>query len=114
MFKQLVGVDGRVNRLGYLARAVLTWVIAGIAIGLITVGSIAAVIGVILYITAIVIGFCTTVRRLHDFGWGGGRILLVLVPLLNLVIWVMLFFRPGESESNNHGDQPNGVMVGLG
>ena len=112
MFKELVGVDGRINRLGYLSRVVLASVAQGVAFGALLIGPIGLAIFVVLYIPAIVVGFCTTVRRVHDFGSSGWLILWVAFPFVNIIIAFMLLFRSGTQGPNNHGDRPDGLHVG--
>jgi uncharacterized membrane protein YhaH (DUF805 family) len=43
-----------------------------------------------------------TIRRAHDFGFGGWLALLLLVPFVNLLFW----FIPGTRGDNKHGAQP--------
>jgi uncharacterized membrane protein YhaH (DUF805 family) len=43
-----------------------------------------------------------TIRRAHDFGFGGWLALLLLVPFVNLLFW----FIPGTRGDNRHGAQP--------
>lgn len=50
--------------------------------------------------------FPLAVRRLHDFNWSGWRILIMLLPLGQLLIfWLM--FRVGTQGSNEYGELPN-------
>jgi uncharacterized membrane protein YhaH (DUF805 family) len=43
-----------------------------------------------------------TIRRAHDFGFGGWLALLLLVPVANLAFW----FIPGTRGENRYGAQP--------
>jgi uncharacterized membrane protein YhaH (DUF805 family) len=43
-----------------------------------------------------------TIRRAHDFGFGGWLALLLLVPVANLAFW----FIPGKRGDNRYGTQP--------
>lgn len=56
-----------------------------------------------------------TRRRLHDVDRTGWWALLVLVPVLNLLLFVYLLLVPGSDGTNRYGapSGPNGVLVTL-
>ncbi len=112
MFEQLIGTSGRINRRGYLARAVLVWIVYGVGVALLGTGSGGLIaVGLLLWVAAIPVGFCAFIRRMHDFGWGGAKILLAFIPLVNILVMLMLYFRPGESGDNEYGNQPVGMSI---
>lgn len=52
-------------------------------------------------ISLIVVG----VFRCRDLGWSGWRVLAFVVPIANLILILILMFRPGAATSN-HSLQP--------
>jgi len=112
LYSELVGTYGRIGRLGYLVRQLVVVVLyaGGISITVSGAGGL-AFIGLILMLGALVIGFCSTLRRMHDFNWNGAQMLLLLIPLVNIVVTVMVYFRPGDSDGNDHSIPPLGIRV---
>jgi uncharacterized membrane protein YhaH (DUF805 family) len=99
--------------MGYLIRALANTVAAYVAVLFMGAGLSVTLIGVVLYIAVLVVGFCSVVRRFHDFNWGGASVLLLLIPLVNIVIFFMLLFRSGTRGTNDHGDEPVDLGVGF-
>ena len=89
-------------------------VAAYIAVLFMGAGLSGTLIGVVLYIAVLVVGFCTAVRRFHDFNWGGASVLLLLIPLVNIVIIFVLLFRSGTRGTNDYGNEPDGLAIGHG
>jgi uncharacterized membrane protein YhaH (DUF805 family) len=112
MISELIGLDGRIGRFGYFGRIILVQVMGTVLFLLPISGPIEIMLEINVNIAALVIGYCATMRRLHDFGWGRAKILLLLVPLFNLIVLLMLLFRPGDSDENKHGYQPEVLGVG--
>ena len=114
-FEQLIGTYGRINRKGYIARFISIWIVQFMGFVLIVLGDEVTIIfvfpGILLFIAAIPIQFCTLVRRKHDFGWGGWQFLFAFVPLISFIILMMLWFRGGDSAPNKHGIPPVGFKV---
>jgi uncharacterized membrane protein YhaH (DUF805 family) len=52
------------------------------------------------------------VRRFHDRNKSGWRVLLVMIPFLNLLFAFELFFLPGDRISNEFGAPPVGLRIG--
>ena len=113
LFNQLLGTNGRINRAGYIVRAIASSVATGVALVFMDTGSAGALIALVLYIAVLVVAFCSMVRRFHDFNWGGASILLLLIPFVNIVIALMLLFRSGTRGTNNHGHEPVDLAVGF-
>lgn len=68
---------------------------------------IGILIGVVLYIVAIVLIIRWTIlRRLHDLGLSGWMILLMLIPLVNVIFGLYVTFAPGKPEANQWGTPP--------
>jgi uncharacterized membrane protein YhaH (DUF805 family) len=128
-FRQINGTNGRINRSSYVLRAVPVFVATAIAIGLfanlpplgVVEGSgswnlpaqFGGLVGIFFVIASLVMIFCSTVRRFHDFNWGGARILLLLVPIVNIAIVFMLLFRSGTQGTNDYGNEPVDLAVGF-
>lgn len=115
---KLLGVDGRIGRLRYLAwTLVLTLVcmpLLGIAMGGF---AIANAIGVLL-VAAVTIGLGVVsvmfgVKRLHDIGWSGWLLLLSFVPLVGSVFALLMLVLPGTPGANRYGPPapPNSTAV---
>ncbi len=68
--------------------------------------AIVAVAGVIMGIGAIVIGFIMVAQRLHDLNRSGWFMLLFLIPLINIVVMLYVFFWPGTAGQNDYGARP--------
>ena len=47
-----------------------------------------------------------SVRRLHDLGKSGGYILLFFVPIINVALFIYLFFAKGTVGCNEYGADP--------
>lgn len=47
-------------------------------------------------------------KRFHDIGESGWRILTLLIPIWNIVVLLMLFFKDGEPCENDYGKDPKG------
>ncbi|HEV3208811.1 MAG TPA: DUF805 domain-containing protein [Chthoniobacterales bacterium] len=46
------------------------------------------------------------VTRLHDVGWSGWGVLLLLVPLVDIFAFLLLLLVPGQKTRNVFGDPP--------
>lgn len=116
---------GRVRYMGYLAALLLA-----VWLGSALVGVLAAVIMpshkgavpplmiafmVLLYVATTVGGFMLAIQRIHDFDTSGWLSLLLLVPIINGVFGIALWFIPGTKGSNRFGKQTpsNGVGVTI-
>ena len=60
-----------------------------------------AIIGI--WIVGIYAGVALGVKRLHDFGAGGGWMFFNFVPIANLILAVALVFRSGKRTENDYG-----------
>ena len=130
---QITGIDGRITREGFVFRAFLATAAIGIATLLFitffndlwdhqysSMNTANFAYGVLMIYSAfsmlfvwgaLVVIHSSAVRRFHDFNWGGVRILLLLVPIVNIAIVFMLLFRPGTQGTNDHGDEPVDLAV---
>jgi uncharacterized membrane protein YhaH (DUF805 family) len=114
-WRWFVGLDGRVNRGGFFVRELI--VIGLIATVVVIAGSVPGAISgwvsIVLLVTMVAIQVSSIVRRFHDKGKSGYSFFLLWIPLLNILIWVQLFADSGEGHSNNHGQHPEHLEVGL-
>jgi uncharacterized membrane protein YhaH (DUF805 family) len=122
--------DGRLNRLDYAIRTLVTTVIAGT----LTTGAIAAIVfsgvaadgfqdaasglvfggtffisaGVIAVVSLISlwIHLVAQIRRFHDIGQSGLLVLLNLVPCASFIIWLFLMIARGDAGANMYGPDP--------
>jgi uncharacterized membrane protein YhaH (DUF805 family) len=67
---------------------------------------IVGVMGVLMGIAAMVVGFIMVAQRLHDLNRSGWFMLLFLIPLINIVVMLYVFFWPGTAGQNDYGPQP--------
>jgi uncharacterized membrane protein YhaH (DUF805 family) len=42
--------------------------------------------------------------RFHDIGWSGHAVLLMFIPLVNVGVFLLLLFVPGQKRSNRYGE----------
>lgn len=111
---QLWGVTGRLGRMRYIAwtfvGTLLTLPLFGLAAAFfavsMTAGFIAIAVAVLAAIPLLVFNIQVTVKRLHDVGWSGWLVLLCLVPIANLVVYVVALFVPGTPGRNQYGAPP--------
>lgn len=122
-------VSGRLGRLRYIAYTMalilIAWLggslLGGILVA-VTAGAGegaamgATIIGVvIIYATMIIGSFMLAIQRVHDFDTSGWITLLFLVPLVNMIFGLILWFIPGTNGENRYGKKtpPNttGVTV---
>ena len=46
------------------------------------------------------------VSRLHDLGWAGWLVALAFIPLVDIVLFLILFIAPGQKACNEYGEPP--------
>lgn len=61
---------------------------------------------IVLYAVFILHLFSLHVRRFHDLGNSGWRVLLFFIPLVNLIILISLLATKGKDEVNEYGEVP--------
>ena len=105
---KLFSVSGRIGRARYIAYTLGISVLLG-AIG----GALGTVLGEVAvyaaYAAIFVISIMLTIQRSHDFNTTGWLAILGLVPLVNLMFWII----PGTDGENRFGAKtpPNGVLT---
>lgn len=67
--------------------------------------------GIILWVYLLIYGIVHlsfAIRRLHDMDYSWLVVLLLFVPLANVVLYLILFFKDGTVGSNEYGVDPRG------
>ena len=114
---RLWSAQGRIGRLRLIAWTMLSYILAGIAVGVI--GALAGGPGsaafptatmVVAYGVMLVFAGLLTIQRCHDMNWSGWASLLALIPLVGLVFWLV----PGTQGDNRYGAPPPPNPRGLG
>jgi uncharacterized membrane protein YhaH (DUF805 family) len=122
-WRWLVGVDGRVNRKGFLVRELIAFgllVLATVLLSSWPVGSDGTVesnVFRVLYfglvLSSIAIHISSLVRRFHDRGHDGSWVLLLFVPILGFVLYFTLLLGTSDLTTNEHGGCPAGLNLAL-
>jgi len=105
---KVFSVSGRIGRARYIAYTLGISLLLGL-IG----GALSAAIGetavYIAYAAIFVLSIMLTIQRSHDFNTTGWLAILGLVPLVNLIFWLI----PGTDGPNRFGRKtpPNGVLT---
>ena len=47
-----------------------------------------------------------SIQRLHDIGLSAWYALLLIIPIANIVLWLVLVFKSGDSGQNRYGNPP--------
>ncbi|WP_295449325.1 DUF805 domain-containing protein [uncultured Thiodictyon sp.] len=116
--------NGRFSRLSWLAWSLVLGVVGSVVVGVLVfvlslLGLVAMpqpgadpsaavpIVGVIVmlipYLIMVVLGVILTVRRFHDIDASGWWCLLFIVPLANLVAFLVLLFKRGDDAANRFG-----------
>jgi uncharacterized membrane protein YhaH (DUF805 family) len=110
------GRIGRVRYIGYsIGWSVLVGILAGVMMAFAKGSGLAPVIGIAVfaaYAALVVIQVLLTIQRCHDFNTSGWVSLLILIPLVNLLFWLI----PGTPGRNRFGPPapPNTTGAILG
>lgn len=116
---RLFSLHGRLGRAHYIAYSLGAIVAAFLFMFLAGLGlMLSGQLGRLLYIAVSVLLFygflpiffaILTVKRAHDFNTGGWLALLLLVPVVNLLFWII----PGTRGDNAHGPAPRAASSGT-
>jgi uncharacterized membrane protein YhaH (DUF805 family) len=123
----MFSMSGRLGRVRYIVYSgvlnLLMWVVMGILIGgaLMISGSMTSILVittlVLTYAVAIFLGVILGRRRLHDLDKSGWLLCLMLVPLVNIGIYLWMLFGPGTEGPNSRGLPPppnsQALVIGL-
>lgn len=107
---------GRMGRLHFFLYGLLLGIIAYIPFlatnqyGLIgPLPDLSPIIWVLVAMVILIIWYCSfviTIKRFHDLNYNGWWSLLLLVPLINIVLGILLWFLPGTKGANRFGNPP--------
>ena len=102
---------GRLNRSNYFL-GILLYVFLITLVSVITqsISSninwiLAEIIIIVPFVLSLIFGFSLTVRRFHDLGKSGWSLFLMLVPLLNILIFLNLYLKKGHNSNNEYGSE---------
>ncbi len=114
--------EGRLGRLRYIAyglgsflvAGILLWSVVAVAVLWTETGASAIIVmvaGVVIGIGYLVLYILWTIRRLHDFNVNGWFTFVFILPVINLVLWLI----PGARSENSYGPMqpPNTLRVIL-
>lgn len=108
--RELFSFEGRIGRQSYWLRGLLLWGITIAAFVLFALAGEAGaaglpivLLGVAIYLAALVGSLATTIKRLHDRGRSGWFMLIGLIPLVGLWVVIEVGFLAGEREQNEYG-----------
>jgi len=101
LFTKFATFTGRARRSEYW------WFSVVYVVGVIVVGGIAIALGQpIVWLAAIVVAvpmLAVSVRRFHDMGQSGWRILINLIPVIGTIIYLVGMTRRGDQGTNAYG-----------
>ncbi|MFO1372388.1 MAG: DUF805 domain-containing protein [Candidatus Competibacteraceae bacterium] len=111
---------GRVRYIGYsMGLGLLANIVAGLLGGVTALfkGDLGALllagVVIILMVLALVMSIMLVVQRLHDFDANGWWAVLMLVPLANIVLYLVLLIMPGTQGANRFGNPPPPNTTGV-
>ena len=106
----LFSCKGRLNRkpfiLRYLGLAIVQIIVTNIVHGMFGNATASTLIGFILMLPFIVAMFMQIIKRWHDLGKSGNWAMLCVVPAVNLIVLLWLFFKRGTIGPNQYGADP--------
>lgn len=119
-FKQLfLSFDGRLNRakfwIGAIILAVINFVISGLgwALGVtqkttevLTVEPIAFALFGLAWLVILYPSICLLIKRCHDRNKSGWWLFAMIVPILNIWVFITIYFLRGTSGDNRFGRDP--------
>ena len=95
-----VSFEGRIRRSRFWATNI------AISLVLLAAGLLGSIFTFIIIIPAIWFAFDNCVKRLHDLGKSGWWVWLLLVPIVNIVLFIYLAFFKGQECDNRFGPNP--------
>lgn len=112
LIKNIFRTRGRIDRLIFFIYFVITDILGGLVIlinnSIDQISIFTGLLLIVIYIILMWIWICATIKRFHDLNKNGDNIFLLLIPLYNLYIMAILFFKKGTYGVNKYGDDPIG------
>jgi len=68
--------------------------------------TLVAPLGLVALLCLFIVEVSLSVRRFHDIGHSGWKILLAIIPLVNVAVFFYLAIKPGMTASNEYGEPP--------
>jgi uncharacterized membrane protein YhaH (DUF805 family) len=107
-------IDGRIRRTtffvagsGLMVLSVLTYGVFAFGVGDEPLGR---VLGCMVFFMP---SFALHIRRLHDLGRSGNFAILLIIPVINLALWLYLLLTPGIDGPNEFGSRPCSVKLAV-
>ncbi len=113
---RIFSVAGRIGRARYIAYTLgltlLVSMLGGLLIGVLAAvisPDLAGAVTAVMWLAILVLSIMLTIQRCHDFNTTGWLAILAVVPLVNLMFWII----PGTDGKNRFGPRtpPNGVLT---
>lgn len=112
VFEVWVSFNGRIGRKTYWLKGIIPFFIAAflvrsaseVAVANGTLSETNALLGLLLLLYP---AFAIYTKRWHDIGKSGRWSLLLLIPLVNLLIFIYLGVEDSEKKANEYGPQPD-------
>ena len=125
---KIFSAQGRLGRVRYIGYSMGLALLLYLAIAIL--GGAAAVLGqvesggealgwlgggllIILSLAALIVSILLTIQRLHDFDASGWWAVLVIVPLANILLYLVLLIMPGTQGPNRFGYPPPPNTIGV-
>lgn len=96
---------GRLDRGSYFLRYFLVLILFFVFSGITSTG-IGAIIGFPVAMACTVAAIMLQIRRCHDLGWSGWAVVVGLIPGVNIIFALILFFMKGTDGPNKYGPDP--------
>ncbi|MCE5284826.1 MAG: DUF805 domain-containing protein [Pelosinus sp.] len=114
IFRDIFSINGRLNR----KRFILYWVLASVLPMLIMLllyslerifsisQSVIGLIVAISFLAGLIAHIWLAIRRLHDLERHGAMVLGLFIPIINIILYLYLFFIKGTVGYNYYGVDP--------
>jgi len=111
--KKLTTHEGRRNRVEFLKGIGFLYLLMAIIVGIVIAFKDIPQFGILyfLVIPIAISGWFICIQRLHDCGQTGYWMLLKFVPVINLCLFLYLFFMPGNRYPNEYDFVKDGGMT---
>ena len=117
-------LSGRLGRVRYMAYLSLSWLVTAMVIAIVA-GVVVATSAkeanpsawrlalFVLYLPMSALAFILATRRLNDANRSGWWSVLLMVPILNIFVWLYLMFAAGSDGDNDYGPPTVPNTTGL-
>jgi uncharacterized membrane protein YhaH (DUF805 family) len=112
---KLFSATGRISRLEYFLTLVGIWlavIIVWLMFSVIDIPILTGLVGLAIWVAALVISVCAGIKRLHDFDQSGWLYLLFLVPFASFIMVLVLLFKGSSPGLNKYGYADSGSVMG--